>query len=276
MRFRPKNFLTLCIAACLAGCIPATQPPVSSPRQPQAYVQSLTVAAEVTKLRQQMSMEVPGEIGYGTAADEGWIERTKMTLAASPYKIDSPQLILAVDRNPSVQQLRVILADPAGPWQVIGGGKVSTGRRGRFGYFITPVGVFPHTAAILDYRALGTYNENHIRGLGTKGRRVWDFGWQRAQEGWLANGQRGEIRLLVHATDPTYLEPRLGRPDSKGCVRVSAAMNVFLDRHAVLDADYLRAAKSDPRIAAILPQDGDPSPLAGMYLVVFDSSWPPP
>jgi hypothetical protein len=50
--------------------------------------------------------------------------------------------------------------------------------------FPTPVGLFLHTADILDYRALGTFNENHIRGLGLKGMRVWDFGWQTAEKGW--------------------------------------------------------------------------------------------
>ena len=68
-------------------------------------------------------------------------------------------------------------------WEVIGGSKVSTGQSGRRGYFITPMGVFLHTDGILDYRALGTYNENHIRGLGLKGMRVWDFGWQTAERG---------------------------------------------------------------------------------------------
>jgi hypothetical protein len=62
--------------------------------------------------------------------------------------------------------------------------KVSTGQAGRRGYFITPIGAFQHTDDILDYRALGTFNENHIRGLGMKGTRVWDLGWQTAERGW--------------------------------------------------------------------------------------------
>src|SRR5262252_1994783 len=61
-------------------------------------------------------------------------------------------------------------------------------------------------------------------------------------KGW-GTGEEGDIRLLLHATDPDYLEKRLGRPASKGCVRIPAAMNRFLDRHGVLDADYERAAK---------------------------------
>lgn len=233
-------------------------------------------SAPLATLRAEMAREVPDDIPHSPADDAAWIAHTKATFAASPYQPGTPQLVLAVDRNPAVQQLRVIFANPSGAWQVIGGGKVSTGRAGRYGFFITPTGVFPHTTAILDYRAEGTYNENHIRGLGVKGSRVWDFGWQMALEGWQTDGETNEIRLLVHATDPDVLEPRLGRPDSKGCVRVSAAMNVFLDRHAVLDEDYLRRKDENPAIAAVLPVESEPFPYAGTYLVVFDSSEPPP
>ena len=39
---------------------------------------------------------------------------------------------------------------------------------------------------------------------------------------------------------------RLGRPASKGCVRIPAAMNRFLDRHSILDADYEQSRKTTP------------------------------
>lgn len=145
-----------------------------------------------------------------------WIERTKAALKNTAVAIDHAQLLIAVDRNPAVQELRIIAVQPAGPWQVIGGSKVSTGQAGRRGYFVSPVGVFLHTDGILDYRALGTFNENHIRGLGLKGMRVWEFGWQTAERGWRADRDVGEIRLLMHATDPDYLERRIGRPASQG------------------------------------------------------------
>ena len=155
---------------------------------------------------------------------------------------------------------------------MIGGSKVSTGQAGRRGYFLTPTGVFRHTAGIVDYRAEGTFNENHIRGLGLKGTRVWDFGWQPAEKGWTAEPETAEIRLLVHATDPDYLEQRLGRPASKGCIRIPAAMNRFLDHYGVLDAEYERAAPVEPSIAAVLAPDREPTPLAGELMVVIDSS----
>ncbi|OYW12170.1 MAG: hypothetical protein B7Z59_02240, partial [Acidiphilium sp. 37-67-22] len=82
----------------------------------------------------------------------------------------------------------------------------------------------------------------------------------------------GEIRLLVHATDPDLLEPRLGHPASQGCVRISAAMNRFLDRHGVLDREQEAEARDNMRMAATLPADRTPSPLAGGLLVVIDSA----
>ena len=167
--------------------------------------------------------------------------------------------------------MRIILAQPNGTWDVIGGSKVSTGQSGRRGYYITPVGVFLHTDDILDYRAEGTFNENHIRGLGIKGMRVWDFGWQTADRGWGAVPDPSEIRLQMHATDPANLEQRLGRPASKGCVRIPAAMNRFLDMHGVLDADYERAAQDDVRVSSLLLRARQPSLLAGNALVVVDS-----
>ena len=104
--------------------------------------------------------------------------------------------------------------------------------------------------------------------------RVWDFGWQPSTKGWGSKAE-GDIRLLLHATDPAYLEQRLGRPASKGCVRIPAAMNRFLDRHGILDADYERAAKGDPRFDALLLPHRTPTPLAGNMLVVVDSSEAP-
>lgn len=227
---------------------------------------------EIALLRAALVREVPQHIAGNPDDDLAWISRAKRVAAASGFVIDRTQLVVVVDRAPAMQQLRIILARPDAVWQVIGGSKVSTGQAGRRGYFITPVGVFLHTDAILDFRALGTFNENHIRGLGLKGMRVWDFGWQTAERGWRADRDEAEIRLQMHATDPDYLEQRLGRPASEGCVRVPATMNRFLDRHGVLDVDYERDAPNDPRLASVLLRDRDPTPLAGHALIVVDSA----
>jgi len=259
-----------------SGCaqvLPVETAPPATTAAPAGAISEAEITAEVEHLRAALLQEVPQHIARTEASDRACIALAQAEVAAAPSLIDRPQLLVVVDRNPAIQALCIVLARPAGmPWQVIGGSKVSTGQAGRRGYFITPTGVFLHTTDILDYRALGTFNENHIRGLGIKGMRVWDFGWQSAEKGWLGERETGEIRLLLHATDPDYLESRLGRPASKGCIRVPARMNRFLDLHGVLDADYERAARDDPRIDALLLPKRDPSRLAGNALVIVDSS----
>jgi hypothetical protein len=261
----------LALAACVRGPPPSRPTaPSTAPRLSQAEI-----TAEVGRLRNALSREVPEREATDPGSDAAWITLAKQRIAASGVRIADAQLIVVVDRNPRVQQLRIMVAQPAAwPWYVIGGSKVSTGQAGRRGYFITPTGVFAHRPDILDYRALGTFNENNIRGLGLKGMRVWDFGWQTAEKGWLADHQTGEIRLLMHATDPDYLEQRLGRPASQGCVRIPASMNRFLDMHGVLDAEYEKAAGTNARLREILLPQRKPTELAGDLLVVGDSSQP--
>lgn len=264
----------LLVAGCTGG--PPIQP--ASPARPDTVatapstISQADVAHEVMRLRAALLKEVPRHSADNGESDRAWISRAKATIDAAPVAIERPQLLVVVDRNPAVQELRIVLAQPAAAWEVIGGSKVSTGQAGRRGYYITPVGVFLHTDGILDYRALGTFNENHIRGLGSKGMRVWDFGWQTADRGWGVERDPSDIRLLMHATDPDYLEQRLGRAASKGCVRIPAAMNRFLDLHGVLDADYERAARDDVKLGSILLPERQPTPLAGNALVVVDSS----
>ncbi len=233
---------------------------------------SSEVDAEVLRLRDALTREVPNLVARTPERDREWVRLAHDALAASGHELDRPQLLVVVDRSPRVQQLSLLVARPDAPWEVLGAAKVSTGQPGRRDYYITPTGVFLNTDAILGFRAQGTPNENGIRGFGLKGMRVWDFGWQPATKGWRADREQGDIRFLLHATDPDRLEQRLGRPASQGCVRVSAALNRFLDRHGVLDADYERAAREDRRFRALLPPDRTPGPLGGHALVVVDSS----
>ena len=204
--------------------------------------------------------------------EQGWVERSQAVINAGGYTIERPQLVVVADRNPRVQQMRIILAGPDSRWQSLGGTKVSTGRPGRVEHFLTPTGVFVHTAAILDWRAEGTFNEHNVRGLGLEGMRVWDFGWQHAFKGWGPPGTVGKMRLLLHATDPTSLERRLGRAASEGCVRIPTEMDRFLDAHGVLDRDYEKAAQTKARFAAFLLAGRTPTLLAGDALVIIDSS----
>ncbi|OAG72492.1 hypothetical protein A0J51_02386 [Gluconobacter japonicus] len=164
-----------------------------------------------------------------------------------------------------------ILALPDEPWVSIGGTPVSTGTTGRKYYYITPVGVFQNTADRLGYRAEGTKNKYGIRGIGAKGSRVWDMGWQTAMKGWLPKHETGQIRLEIHATDPQFLEWRLGHPASEGCIRIPATMNHFMDHYGLIDALYEQAASYDPRFSALLPKDREQTPIAGDLVIVVDS-----
>ena len=231
---------------------------------------------ELGLLRSEMAHEVANLQQPGRRAEADAASRAATMLGLAGQTIDSPQLVVVVDRNPGAQLLFLMLARPGGPegWRTVGVVHVSTGQSGRKDYYVTPIGVFAHTDAILDFRAAGTFNEHHVRGLGLAGMRVWDFGWQWALKGWHTDGEGGDIRLQMHATDPTLLERRLGHPASEGCVRLSSSMNRFMDKHGVLDADYERAAVQDVRYSALLRTDRSPSLFAGRFMVVIDTRLP--
>jgi hypothetical protein len=234
------------------------------------------VGAELATLRAALRQEVPNTQRPNPHDLADIALRATSLLDGAGQAIEAPQLLIVVDRNPARQMLYLFVVRPGGArnFSLVGADRISTGQAGRRDHYITPVGVFAHTDAILDSRALGTYNENHVRGLGTRGMRVWDFGWQWALKGWHTDGEGGDIRLQMHATDPDLLERRLGHPASEGCIRLSSALNRFLDKHGVLDADYEQAAFKDVRYNALLRPDRTPSILAGRLLVVIDTQLP--
>jgi hypothetical protein len=194
--------------------------------------------------------------------------RLDAALDGAGVRIDAPRFAAVVDRSPQVQAL-LLLWGMRADWQLVGAAPVSTGLPGRYEHFATPLGVFDHSLMNPDFRAEGTKNELGIRGYGRKGTRVFDFGWVDAPKGW-GDHAASVMRLQMHATDPDVLERRLGTAQSKGCIRIPAALNAFLDRFGVLDADY------DAHIAGgrrfwILHDDRMPTPWAGQYLAVVDS-----
>ena len=189
----------------------------------------------------------------------------------APHPALAPnQFVALVDRNPKSQLFLLYWRQPAGRFHFLGACPVSTGLPGRFEYFLSPLGLFEHSLAHPDFRAEGTKNEYGIRGYGEKGMRVYDFGWVRANKTW---GDRREstLRLQMHATDPDRLEPRLGIPLSKGCIRIPTSLNRFLDRHGILDAAYVEARQQGRRLW-VLPPDWNPTPWAGRYLAIIDTS----
>lgn len=252
----------------------AATPPVIIP--PLPVLSDHEARLEASRLTLRMKASVSRFTTYTPEQRQRFIRLARAAITGTNTPIDRPQLLMVVDRNPKVQRLCFVLAMPGNAeWETLGGTPVSTGRAGRKFYYITPTGVFINTPDRLGYRALGTKNENGIRGIGAKGMRVWDMGWHNAVKGWLPTHETGDIRLEIHATDPDFLEQRLGHPASEGCIRIPATMNVFMDRNGLLDAQYEQAASYDGRFRALLPKDRTPTPLAGDALVVVDSAEAP-
>lgn len=200
-------------------------------------------------------------------------------IAAAGVVIDRPQFAVLVDRSAQVQAAMVWWVDGDGGAGLVGAAPASTGRPSGFEHFETPLGVFEHSLANPDFRAEGTRNELGVRGYGERGMRVYDFGWVTARRGWAPGEQ--PMRLQMHATDPALLEPRLGRRESKGCIRIPAQLNRLIDRYGVLDAAYDEALAAG-RLFWVLRPDRVPTPWAGRWLVVIDSErserpdWSPP
>lgn len=183
------------------------------------------------------------------------------------------QYFVYADRNPGAQLLILAFYDAAAERVVLlGADFISSGKlRPGEDSFITPLGVFENLPENWGFRAQGSKNSKGWRGLGARGSRVWDFGYQQAPRQFRQGVYDSQMRLLMHATDPDLGEPRLGGPDSKGCVRVSAAANAFLDRRSILDRHYEQIARTDKeRDLWLLRPDRAPVSLPGSYLVVGD------
>ncbi|MFZ4552046.1 MAG: L,D-transpeptidase [Aquabacterium sp.] len=178
------------------------------------------------------------------------------------------QLLVVVDRHPKVQLLVVALAQADGGWLVVGAAKVSTGRPGEFDHYFTPTGLYEHGPNVGSFRAEGTFNSNHIRGYGLKGMRIFDLGWVQAAKAW-GPGGLNIIRLQIHATDPV-LEARLGRPASKGCIRIDAGLNRFLDEYGVLDGAFEQWHVETGQHPWFWLTERRPTPWSGRWVVIVD------
>ncbi len=221
---------------------------------------------EIKMLQEEFSRRIGSKIEIEKNYQEDIFEDALRKL--SEVGINESQYFLYVDRNPERQLIFVCFFDNKTKEIIeIGRDKVSTGNPQRKGdYFFTPTGIFRNTIENPDYRALGTRNENGWRGLGEKGSRVWDFGWQMSYK--IINGRKKfrRIRLLLHATDPVFGERKLGKPDSKGCIRISGRLNEFLDHFGIIDKDY------EEHNWWLLRKDREPVLYQGEYLLVGDSS----
>ncbi len=277
---RPSTFVALQTPGPAASPIPLLATPVSTqisvPYTP-AEDRLSPRDAEGRAARERLLASLHDGLGAVLLADNPALTHAALIAGQAMSlrmhaDLPTTQVVLLVDRSPAVQRLWVVLASPGMPWEQLGSVHVSTGKPGRKEHFRTPVGLFVNDSSILGYRALGTFNENHIRGVGLKGMRVWDFGWQMTDD-WRTKNAPMAVRMEMHATDPANLELRLGRWDSEGCIRIPSKFNSYLDNHGLIDAKLREAAQTDKRFAALLPK-ATPSPLAGSVLVVVDTSDP--
>ncbi|WP_346779208.1 L,D-transpeptidase [Burkholderia sp. Ac-20365] len=221
-------------------------------------------------MRDVFARSVTRRLKVPAADQRAYGERLQQALVQSDLGNLSGEYVVLVDRNENVQALFIYFrAAPLDAWQMIGASPVATGRPGQFDHFITPLGVFEHTPDNMDFRAEGTMNQNGIRGYGKHDMRIFDLGWAQGERGW-GKGGMSQMRFQMHATDPDKLEPILGIRHSKGCVRIPASLNVFLDHYGILDREY-EALVAEGRSLWVLHSDRVATPWAGRYIVVVDS-----
>ncbi|WP_408480938.1 L,D-transpeptidase [Paraburkholderia sp. RL17-383-BIF-A] len=270
----------LSCGAAIAASAPAAASAAHVANRPQASVSASAVAAPDAAgvvdprrafiLRDVFAQSVTRKLVVPAADQQAYADRMQAVLDAHMLGDLSGEYVVLVDRNANVQALFIYFrAAPADVWQMIGASPVSTGRPGEYDHFVTPLGVFEHTPANMDFRSEGTQNENHIRGYGKRDMRIFDLGWAEGERGW-GKGGMSQMRFQMHATDPDRLEPLLGIRHSKGCVRIPASLNTFLDHYGILDAEYAALVESG-RSLWVLKSDRQVTPWAGRYIVVLDS-----
>ena len=222
-----------------------------------------------TRLASRFRQQVDRQLTIPEREQEGYAVLLMRALSEAGRGDIPPQYVVLVDRNALVQAAMIYWKSSDGTFHLIGATQASTGAPGRFEHFVTPLGVFEHSLDNPDFRAEGTRNELGILGYGRKGLRIYDFGWVKAPKGW-GDGHTSVMRLQMHSTDPELLEPRLGSIQSKGCIRIPASLNRFIDHYGILDAAYERAIAAGESFW-VLPPDREQTPWSGEFLVVIDT-----
>ncbi|WP_175759371.1 hypothetical protein [Burkholderia ambifaria] len=248
---------------------PAPTPPRRHP--PLSADEAKNATARAIDMRKEFTQEVTRRLNVPASEQRAYGVRLQKALSDANLGDLAGEYVVMVDRAPNVQALFIYFrATPTNAWLMIGASPVGTGWPGKYDHFLTPLGVFHHTPDNMDFRAEGTTNDNGIRGYGQRDMRIYDFGWVDGERGW-GKGGKSPMRFQMHATDPDRLEALLGIRHSKGCVRIPASLNTFLDRHGILDDAYQARVEAGKSLW-VLRHDRDITPIAGRYLVVIDSA----
>ncbi|UXU91986.1 hypothetical protein LXM88_27935 [Burkholderia sp. S-53] len=262
--------------ASAASAVPASEAEAPAPTPPRRHPplsadDAKNATARAIDMRKRFTQEVTRRLNAPLSEQRAYGERLQKALADADLGDLAGEYVAMVDRAPNVQALFIYFrATPANAWLMIGASPVGTGLPGKYDHFLTPLGVFHHSPDNMDFRAEGTTNENGIRGYGRRDMRIYDFGWEDGERGW-GKGGVSPMRFQMHATDPDRLEALLGIRHSKGCVRIPASLNMFFDRHGLLDDDYQARVEAGKSLW-VLRRDRDITPIAGRYLVVIDSA----
>ena len=107
-------------------------------------------------LKEIYMQKVDRKLVVPQAAQHFYAERLIRELQQAGLDKLPPQYVVLVDRNPKVQAILLFWISDTGSAELIGASPVSTGRRGGFMYYETPIGVFDHSIANPDFRAEGT------------------------------------------------------------------------------------------------------------------------
>ncbi|WP_407671884.1 L,D-transpeptidase [Paraburkholderia acidiphila] len=254
-------------AALAASAPPALVLPVHRALSPEEAAEETRGALE---MRKRFARDVNRRLRVPLADQRAYGQRLQAALDEKDLGALSGEFVILVDRSANVQALFIYFrAMPNEPWLMIGASPVATGRPGEFDHFLTPLGVFEHTPQNMDFRAEGTMNQNNIRGYGRRDMRIYDLGWVDGERGW-GKGGYSQMRFQMHATDPDRLEPLLGIRHSKGCVRIPATLNAFIDHNGIIDAEY-QALVDSGKSLWVLHSDREITPWAGRFIVVVDS-----
>ncbi|MEX3965143.1 L,D-transpeptidase [Paraburkholderia sp. EG286B] len=254
-------------AAEAASAPPALVLPIHRMLTPEEAAEETRGALE---MRKRFARDVNRRLHVPLAEQRAYGQRLQAALDEKNLGALAGEFVILVDRSANVQALFIYFrAMPDEPWLMIGASPVATGRPGEYDHFLTPLGVFEHTPLNMDFRAEGTMNQNNIRGYGRRDMRIYDFGWVDGERGW-GKGGYSQMRFQMHATDPDRLEPLLGIRHSKGCVRIPATLNAFIDHYGIIDAEY-QALVDAGKSLWVLHSDREITPWAGRFVVVVDS-----
>ncbi|WP_175916777.1 hypothetical protein [Burkholderia sp. BCC1638] len=262
--------------ASAASATPASEAEAPAPTPPRRHPplsaeEARNATARAIDMRKRFTQEVTRRLNVPASEQRAYGDRLQNALADADLGDLAGEYVALVDRAPNVQALFIYFrATSSNAWLMIGASPVGTGWPGKYDHFLTPLGVFHHSPDNMDFRAEGTTNDNGIRGYGKRDMRIYDFGWVDGERGW-GKGGKSPMRFQMHATDPDRLEPLLGIRHSKGCVRIPASLNTFLDTHGILDDDYQARVEAGKSLW-VLRRDRDITPIAGRYLAVIDSA----